>query len=191
MNAPVSKQSLRQQIMERRQSLSEQQRDDFSQRICQRLHQLLQTRFPDSSTLLCYVSMPSEAGTQRILTWPDYRRFVPRVHEHTRMHWLQIDEKTRWQLSAWGVQEPCDGPSWQASQGGILLCPLTAFDRAGSRLGMGKGCFDMWLAQHRQHLEAVIGLAFSCQEVAHIPVESHDIPMQFVITEKETITCRS
>ncbi len=177
--------------MERRQTLSDIQRDDFSRRICQRLHRLLQTHSPNCSTLLCYVSMQPEVDTRRILAWPNYRHVVPRVHEHTHMHWLQIDEQTRWQHSAWGVEEPCDGVPWQATQGGILLCPLTAFDRAGNRLGMGKGCFDLWLSRHRRHLDAIIGLAFSCQEVAHIPVEPHDIPMQFVITEKETIACPS
>jgi len=190
-SAAISKQFLRRQAIERRQALTDNQRGDLSQRICRRLHALLDCRFPATSTLLCYVALQSEVDTRLILDWSDYQLFVPRVHEHTHMNWLHIDAQTRWQRSAWGVEEPRHGNPWQAAQGGILICPLTAFDRSGNRLGMGKGCFDLWLSQHRQHLDAIIGLAFSCQEVAHIPVESHDIPMQFVITEKESIACLS
>jgi len=71
----------------------------------------------------------------------------------------------------------------------VLLCPLTAFDRQGNRLGMGKGCFDYWLSKHRHGLDQVIGLAFSGQEVAHIPAEAHDAPLDYIITEKEVIEC--
>jgi len=54
---------------------------------------------------------------------------------------------------------------------------------------MGKGCFDFWLAQHHHHIQQIIGLAFSCQEVAAVPAERHDMPMNCIITEKEVIQC--
>jgi len=39
--------------------------------------------------------------------------------------------------------------------------------------------------------QLAIGLAFAAQEVASIPAEPHDQPLAFVITERETIDCRT
>jgi 5-formyltetrahydrofolate cyclo-ligase len=36
----------------------------------------------------------------------------------------------------------------------------------------------------------LVGVAFAVQEVAAIPSESHDIAMDWIVTEKETIDLR-
>jgi len=90
------------------------------------------------------------------------------------------------------VLEPQSTQLWQPAAGeSVLVAPLVGFDRAGSRLGMGLGCFDRWLADQRAHMGALIGLAFSCQEVEAIAHDAHDIPLDWIITEKESIACRS
>jgi len=183
------KQRLRQRLLRARAALDADTRASHAARIHQHLKALLQQRFADQRTLLSYVALPVEVETRPILRWPGYRCFAPRVHDHAHMHWLRVDATTRWRRSAWGVEEPVSGRAWQPQDGGILLCPLTGFDRRGHRLGMGKGCFDLWLARHAPALRAIIGLAFACQEVASVPVEPHDIPLQFVITERECIAC--
>ncbi|RMH59368.1 MAG: 5-formyltetrahydrofolate cyclo-ligase [Zetaproteobacteria bacterium] len=186
---PSAKQKLRRRLMAARAAMSAGQRAEYSARIHQRLRALLQSRFARQHTLLCYLALPAEVETRPILAWPGYRFFAPRVHRHTQMHWLRVDATTRWQRSRWGVEEPIQGNAWRAEDGGILLCPLTGFDRTGNRLGMGKGCFDLWLSSHAHALQAIVGLAFSCQEADSIPVEPHDVPMHFVLTEKECIAC--
>ncbi|PJC70988.1 MAG: 5-formyltetrahydrofolate cyclo-ligase, partial [Zetaproteobacteria bacterium CG_4_8_14_3_um_filter_59_5] len=72
-----------------------------------------------------------------------------------------------------------------------LLCPLVGFDRCGNRLGMGKGCFDRWLDGMKNHILLGVGLAFACQECPRIPAEAHDMPLDIIITEGETIACRN
>jgi 5-formyltetrahydrofolate cyclo-ligase len=73
-----------------------------------------------------------------------------------------------------------------------LLVPLVGFDRKGNRIGYGRGFYDRALANlHGKGLRPhLIGLAFACQEVATIAGEPHDIALDSVVTEDETLTFR-
>ncbi|HKJ84417.1 MAG TPA: 5-formyltetrahydrofolate cyclo-ligase [Mariprofundaceae bacterium] len=141
--------------------------------------------------LLTYRAMSDEVNTDHLFTAHTGRIFAPVTHERGHMHWHEVTPDTAWQRGALDVREPRDGPTWEPATGrAILACPLVAFDRHGNRLGLGKGCFDLWLSRFRSDIFAVAGLAFACQEVPEVPVEAHDIPMDYVITEHEVITCR-
>ncbi len=73
---------------------------------------------------------------------------------------------------------------------GVVLAPLVAFDRFGGRLGQGQGYYDRTLKSLRAagHLLAV-GLAFAVQEADSLPHGGFDEPLDWVVTEKETIRC--
>ena len=64
----------------------------------------------------------------------------------------------------------------------LVLTPLLAFDRAGTRLGQGGGYYDRTF-EARPHV-ARIGLAYADQEVDWLPAEAHDMALQGVLTEK-------
>jgi len=71
----------------------------------------------------------------------------------------------------------------------LLLVPLLAFDRAGYRLGWGGGFYDRTLEALRSARPVVaVGVAFSDQEVDAVPYDSHDHPLDWVVTERETIS---
>jgi 5-formyltetrahydrofolate cyclo-ligase len=85
-----------------------------------------------------------------------------------------------------GVREP--GPDAPEVFPVALLVPLVAFDRRGGRIGYGKGHFDRAIAAlERQHPILTIGLAYAVQEIEQVPVESHDRPLDAIITESELI----
>jgi len=187
----LSKPQLRQLARDRRSALGDMQRTEFSARIMERLQQKLAT-LSAKDQLLTYRAMSSEVDTGALYRNPPCRLFAPLTHSHEHMEFVAVDQITKWQTGIFGIQEPTAGKLWQPDESStILLIPLTAFDRQGNRLGMGKGCFDIWLAQHRPSISRIIGLAFSCQEMEAIPAEPHDIPLDAVITEKESITCRT
>jgi len=74
----------------------------------------------------------------------------------------------------------------------VLLVPLAAFDRLGHRIGYGAGHYDRTLANlHKSRGFAAIGLAFSGQEVATVPALQHDVPLDYVLTEKKAFDFRS
>ena len=69
-----------------------------------------------------------------------------------------------------------------------LLVPLLAYDAECYRLGWGGGFYDRTLAANSD-IKA-FGFAFGAQIVDHVPRESHDWPLQGVITEEGVILPR-
>ncbi len=98
----------------------------------------------------------------------------------------------RLQLNRFDIPEPICHPSeWKtASQLDLLFLPLVAFDAQGNRIGMGGGFYDRTLAylQHRRIWKkpTLIGLAHEIQKVEQLNSQSWDIPLDYIITEKQT-----
>lgn len=69
---------------------------------------------------------------------------------------------------------------------GLTIVPLLAFDRAGYRLGYGKGYYDRLLAACGSD---AVGVAFAAQEWPALPHEAHDVPLPLIVTEAEPIAC--
>jgi 5-formyltetrahydrofolate cyclo-ligase len=71
----------------------------------------------------------------------------------------------------------------------LILVPLVAFDRSGARLGYGRGFYDRAIAalHARGRRPPLVGLAFSVQEVPRIPREPHDVRLDLIVTETETL----
>lgn len=63
----------------------------------------------------------------------------------------------------------------------LILTPLLAFDGAGGRLGQGGGYYDRTFAALPEAIR--IGLAFAGQEIAAVPMASHDQRLDGVLTE--------
>ncbi len=188
----TSKSLLRTNALSQRKNLSEDSRRAYSLKIENRLFEYLKDFQSSNVHLLTYRATPEEVDTSALFKTFTGHLYAPCVHDSKDMHWLNIDNDTHWVHGAFGILEPTNGHHWNPEhQPTILLCPLVGFDRAGNRLGMGKGCFDRWLATYQSHMHAIIGLAFSCQEVPNIPSEPHDIAMHSIITEKEIISCQT
>ena len=66
----------------------------------------------------------------------------------------------------------------------MWLIPMMSFDRTGTRLGYGGGYYDRFLKEAKG---LKVGVAFSCQEHDALPYEDHDVPMDWILTEKEAI----
>lgn len=63
----------------------------------------------------------------------------------------------------------------------LVIVPAVAFDRRGHRLGRGLGYYDRFLATLPESTPCV-GLAFDFQVVERLPVLSHDIAVNTVIS---------
>jgi 5-formyltetrahydrofolate cyclo-ligase len=72
----------------------------------------------------------------------------------------------------------------------VLLVPGLSFDRAGYRLGYGGGFYDRTLVKLRAIKTVVaIGVGYAAQVVDHVPRADYDQPLDFIMTEEETIAC--
>ena len=80
--------------------------------------------------------------------------------------------------------QPLDTNLIDPSSIDILLVPLLAFDEKGNRLGMGGGFYDRMLKRISKDT-LTIGIAYEFQKFDTIPIQSWDMPLDEVITEKK------
>ncbi|MFC1541906.1 5-formyltetrahydrofolate cyclo-ligase [Candidatus Latescibacterota bacterium] len=105
------------------------------------------------------------------------------LHKTFNLRIKSFEELT---LSGYGIMEP----EYKAENEitpekyDIVLVPLLAFDRKGGRIGFGGGYYDELLNKCNC---VKVGLAYSFQEIESAPVEPHDVALDIIITEKETI----
>ena len=93
---------------------------------------------------------------------------------------------TEFAKGAFSVSEPQNADAADISQTDVIVVPGIAFDAKGARIGFGKGCYDMLL----QNTSAVkVGYCYDWQVCGKIPAASHDIKMDYIITEKRFIKC--
>jgi 5-formyltetrahydrofolate cyclo-ligase len=93
-------------------------------------------------------------------------------------------------LGALGIPEP--SPAAAEVIPDVMLVPLAAFDQLGHRIGYGAGHYDRSLA-HLRKSKAItaIGIAFAAQEIEAVPALSHDVPLDYVLTETRMFDFRS
>jgi len=86
-------------------------------------------------------------------------------------------------MTGFGTTGP--GPEAAVLDPDILLVPLSAFDRAGHRIGYGAGHYDRAIDRLKAmgRRPRLIGIAFDCQEVASVPAEPHDVALDAILTE--------
>ena len=100
---------------------------------------------------------------------------------------MEVYEPSGWRSGAYGIREPDRETSRRIEPGEIdlALVPCLAFDEGGMRLGHGAGYYDRYLA--RCPRAARICLAFKAQRLDRVVTEAHDLPMDWIVTEKESI----
>ncbi len=83
----------------------------------------------------------------------------------------------------YNIPYPADGAA--VVQPDTLLIPMLGFDAAGYRLGYGGGYYDRTVAAAVPR-PRLIGISFEFARMPSIRPLSHDVPMDWVVTEKGT-----
>ena len=74
----------------------------------------------------------------------------------------------------------------------IVVTPLLGFTRAGDRLGYGGGYYDRTLEFLRESSAVTaVGYGFAIQEVDGLPTSPLDQRLDWIVTERGAINCRS
>lgn len=103
--------------------------------------------------------------------------------------WMEVAEhRAGEQLvrSSYGAAEPARRIAVAPSEVDVVVLPGLAFDRAGRRLGYGRGYYDRWLRRLGPRA-FLVGICFSAQVVDRVPASSSDERVHAVITEDEVI----
>ncbi len=174
----------------RRKALQGTEREAANAALTRRLAQFLQTQRP--LALGSYRAYGSEADPAPAVaeTTLSAELFLPKVvSSDTPLRFAAINANTQFQRSELGIDEPVGAATVSAASLELLLIPMLAFDRLGTRLGHGGGYYDRSLSECAKNQPLRVGVAFACQQWPQLPRRSWDQPLHFVVTEKEVITC--
>lgn len=194
----MNKKDLRKEILARRGTLSKQVCYEKSKVIAERVTQL--ETFKMSNKVLLYAPIRNEVETEEIYCMAKAFQkniYYPKVLG-TEMEFYRMDETTELELSKYGILEPVpestDLYNPEDDDMIFVVMPGAVFDREGNRIGYGGGYYDKYLHRLGDRVNpkqiCKVAVAYECQlvESGLIEQETHDIKMDYVITESEEYT---
>lgn len=188
-----AKLALRSRILLARDALTADERSRASDSITATLTAL--PSFERASTVLLTLAFRSEWNTMPLILHALSRGknvVLPRVDTAARMLELHrvLDPARDVDPGYRGIPEPrASCPVIAPASIDWVLVPGVAFDRQGRRLGYGGGFYDRLLPLVATTAPRVAA-AYSVQLVDRVPSAPHDVTVDVIITENETIPIR-
>lgn len=179
------KDELRKEIRTKRCELDEDTVRNSATAIWNRLKELKE--FKNTSRIYVYHAFRNEVDTCNIIQYGfdhGIEICLPKIHDKT-MDFYKITSYKQLKKGYMGILEPDETARKVELHHGIVIVPGTAFDNNCNRMGYGGGYYDRFLFKNPNLTK--IGIAYDFQIFDTIPVESYDIPMDYVITENTTI----
>ena len=139
-------------------------------------------RHPDfvaAHKVMLYSALPDEVQTQAFLEkWHLKKTIILPTVVGDDIIPVEYAKDTAFAVGDFNILEPQNEPY----KGGfdLIVVPGMAFDRAGNRLGRGRGYYDRFLSKHPNVKR--IGICFDFQLVDEVPAEPFDIRMDEVIS---------
>src|SRR5699024_2067240 len=131
-----------------------------------------------------------EWDTRRIIEqgWKEGKRIaVPKCfHDDRSMTFYEFQSYDELEVVYFNLKEPIPNESRIVHKNhlDILFVPGVVFDSSGYRIGFGGGYYDRFLADYKH---VTLSLASEKQLVPRVPKESHDIPVDYLVTEQGLI----
>lgn len=191
--AEQQKRALRAELRERRQLLSEPQRDDAASGIAEQLDALVAAH--NAQSVSCFLSTTTEPDTRVFLRGAiarGIRVLLPITRADGLLDWAVADDVDDVAEGLFGLLEPTTevlGPI-AVNDVDLMIIPAAAIDSSGTRLGWGRGYFDKTIGS-MEKCPPVYAVIYDSEVLDSLPRELHDQPVDGVITPTQTITLSS
>ena len=170
-------------LLEKRDSTSYDLIQIHSEKIYSRLKKI--QSFSNANSIGCYYSIGSEVQTKPIiLDLLNQKKHVslPKTVNDIVI-FRTIKDFNKLEKGNYGIIEPKD--DWNEEKSfDVILVPAIGLTKEGIRLGYGHGYYDKFLSKASA---MKISLTYSTQIVGSIPSDSHDVNMDWIITEEGII----
>lgn len=151
-----------------------------------------QTLFTQSRHIACYLACMEEFDSQPLIKaiWQAKKGcYLPVVTKEKLLQFVQYTAGDDLRRNQYSILEPSNTANIiPLPQLDIVIIPLVAFDSDGCRIGSGSGCYDRTFAFRREQHEFskpwLLGLAYAKQQAAKLPVDTWDVNLDGVLTEK-------
>ncbi|MBU9724217.1 MULTISPECIES: 5-formyltetrahydrofolate cyclo-ligase [Bacillaceae] len=186
----MDKKQLRQQVKETLSSLSEEEKRLKTKKIQQ--HLFLLSAWKEAEVIGVTVSVGNEIDTYEIMerAWAEGKDVaVPKCFPNEKqLIFYKITSLDDLEESFYGLKEPQVERSTELmpEEISLLIVPGLIFDQKGYRVGYGGGYYDRFLNKFGTYFHTC-SLCYDFQLSKELPVESHDIPVQTVVTDVKTL----
>ncbi|WP_349655937.1 5-formyltetrahydrofolate cyclo-ligase [Xanthomonas sp. 10-10] len=183
------REALRQQLRAQRRSLPAAQRLAAADALAERL--LALPFAPQTGAVAGYWAMDGEIALHRWqLSLPAGVRYCLPVLDGSMLRFAPWRPGQGLTSNRYGIPEPDveRADTLAAEEMALVVTPLTGFDAACRRLGMGGGWYDRSFAfRHRQAPPPwLVGVGFAAQQVPALTTESWDVTVDAICTEHAT-----
>ncbi len=183
MSVSTEKSALRKYLLEKRDSTSAELREIASMQIHENLKK--NAIFTNAQNIACYFPIGSEVDTHDIMLdilKQGKNLLLPRIIDDDIEFYI-ISNLEKLEKGNFEIMEPKDNCE-KAKKIDCILIPTVGVSKLGVRLGYGMGYYDRFLSS----TDAVkISLTYSKQIIKSIPSDSHDVKIDWIITEDENI----
>ena len=183
MSVNIKKAALRKHLLEKRDATSAELRDISSKRIHQNIKQI--SSYANSQNIACYFPIGSEIDTRDIMldiVQQNKNLLLPRI-VNDNLEFYIVENLEKLEKGSFEIMEPKDSCT-KAEKINCVLIPTVGVSTSGVRLGYGKGYYDRFLTSTNA---VKISLTYSKQIVKSIPSDSHDIKIDWIVTEDENV----
>lgn len=187
-DAQSAKQLLRTQLRERLREMSDDAQKSQSLRACETF--LSHDIYAKAASLLLYMPLRGEVDVRLIMerAISDGKRVaLPRYVPETATYNAFFVSDEPLAPGPFNILEPAMSNPAPLNRLDLTVAPGLAFDPRGRRLGRGKGFYDRLLSA-ASGLKC--GICFDEQLLAEIPVEPHDVALDFIATPTRWLDCR-
>lgn len=185
----TEKRAMRAEIRERRQALSETQRQAATAGITAQLDALVAS--VGARVVSCYLPTTIEPGTRDFVNGAiarGIRVLLPVTRADGLLDWIVATQEGEEVEGLLGIPEPTGelvGPM-AVHDADLLLIPAAAVGEDGTRLGWGRGYFDKTIGS-MQTCPPVYAIIYDTELVPSVPREVHDQPVTGVVTPTRTV----
>ena len=147
------------------------------------------TQYKESDVLLAYYPVKNEPNilpiVEHALSCGKKVAFPISDTENFTLMFAYITSLSELFAGGYSIPEPlADAEKYVNANNALCIVPALAFDRAGRRIGYGKGFYDRFISGFGG---ITLGLCYSRLLADSLPFEKTDIPVNIIITEKEEI----
>ncbi len=184
--------AVRRDILSKRKTLDESEKNNMDSKICRALLSLATYRYCD--TVLFYYPLGGEVDVIPAIqkAWEDKKKvYLPRCSKHDKgvMDFYLVTSFEQLEKGSFGVMEPLGKTEKYnkniKNSNAICIMPALSYDRKGYRLGYGRGYYDRYL----QGFSGMkIGIAYSQFVSKDVPHGYFDVRADIIITEKGAVT---
>ena len=181
----MNKNELRKEFLIKRNELTSNYREFASHNIIKNIED--NELFKSAKSIFIYVSFGSEVETYTLIKKYINTKtiYVPKIVDND-MKLVQINDFDNLIRSNFGILEPKENIFHDGSVD-LVITPSVVFSKDGFRIGYGKGYYDKFFAKKLHKYS--IGVSFDKLLQNKVPTDAHDIAVDYIITEKETIKC--